>query len=165
MIKFKWIKLFLIYLLAFVLQTTVGDWLQIFGVGPDFVVIFIVAVAIKYGPATGCFWGFFAGFAQDMYAPVEWLGAHSIAMTVLGFVVGQLEERFLTLNLPAKMAVLAIGFFVCDMIYFLLTGLQKDVVTNLFFSKTLPECAYTVIVGAVVFYLSAGKSGKKKRSV
>jgi len=46
-----------------------------------------------------------------------------------------------------------------------MTGLQKDVVTNLFFSKTLPECAYTVIVGAVVFYLSAGKSGKKKRSV
>ena len=110
--KFKWIKLFLIYLLAFVLQTTVGDWLQIFGVGPDFIVIFIVAIAIKYGPATGCFWGFLAGFAQDMYAPVEWLGAHSIAMTVLGFVVGQLEERFLTLNLPAKMAVLAIGFFV-----------------------------------------------------
>jgi rod shape-determining protein MreD len=165
MINFKWIKLFLVFLFAFVLQTTVGDWLQIFGVGPDFIVILIVAIAIKYGPATGCFWGFLAGFTQDIYAPVEWLGAHTIAMTIVGFLVGQLEERFLTLNLPAKMAVLAIGFFVSDMIYFLLTGLQKDVVTNLFFSKTLPECAYTVIVGAVVFYLSAGKAGKKKRSV
>ena len=93
---------------------------------------------------------------------MEWLGANTISMTVLGFVVGQLEERFLTLNLPAKVAVLAIGFFVCDMLYFMLTGLEKDVVTNLFFSKTIPECIYTVVVGAVVFYLS---SGKKKRNV
>ena len=35
MINFKWIKLFLVFLLSFVLQTTVGDWLQIFGVGRD----------------------------------------------------------------------------------------------------------------------------------
>jgi rod shape-determining protein MreD len=157
----KWFKLFLLFILCFVLQTTVGDWLKIFDVGPDFVIIMIVAIAIKYGPATGCFWGFFAGFMQDIYAPVEWLGAHTIAMTVLGFVVGQLEERFLTLNLPAKTAVLAIGFFVCDMIYFLLTGLEKDVVTSLFFSKTVPECLYTVVVGAVVFHLSSGKMKRR----
>ena len=159
--KMKWFKLFLLFIFCFVLQTTVGDWLKIFDVGPDFVIIMIVAIAIKYGPATGCFWGFFAGFMQDIYAPVEWLGAHTIAMTVLGFVVGQLEERFLTLNLPAKTAVLAIGFFVCDMIYFLLTGLEKDVVTSLFFSKTVPECLYTVVVGAVVFHLSSGKMKRR----
>ena len=157
----KWIKVLLVFIVCFVLQTTVGDWLKIFDVGPDFVIIMIVAIAIKYGPATGCFWGFFFGFLQDIYAPVEWLGAHTIAMTVLGFVVGQLEERFLTLNLPAKTAVLAIGFFVCDMIYFLLTGLEKDVVTSLFFSKTVPECLYTVVVGAVVFHLSSGKMKRR----
>ena len=160
MINFKWIKLFLVFLFAFVLQTTVGDWLQIFGVGPDFIVILIVAIAIKYGPATGCFWGFLAGFTQDIYAPVEWLGAHTIAMTIVGFLVGQLEERFLTLNLPAKVGVLGFGFLLCDMLYFFLTGLEKDVVTNLFFSKTLPECVYTMVIGAVVFHLSIGK---KKR--
>ena len=46
------------------------------------------------------------------------------------------------------------------MLYFFLTGLEKDVVTNLFFSKTLPECAYTMAVGAVVFHLSIGKKKK-----
>lgn len=158
----KWIKTILLFVVCFALQSTVVDWLQIFGIGPDLLIILIVAVAIKHGPAAGCFWGFLAGFTQDVYAPVEWLGANAISMTVLGFVVGQLEERFLTLNLPAKTGVLAIGFFVCDMLYFLLTGLEKDVVTNLFFSKTVPECLYTVVVGVVVFHLS---SGKKKRHV
>ncbi len=160
--NYKWLKLLLMYVFSFVLQTTVADWLRIFDIGPDLIIILVVSIAIKYGPAAGCFWGFLAGFTQDVYAPVEWLGAHSIAFTVLGFVVGQLEERFLTLNLPAKVGVLAFGFFVCDMIYFLLTGLEKDVVTALFFSKTVPECVYTVVVGAVVFHLSIGK---KKRNV
>lgn len=107
-----------------------------------------------------CFWGFLAGFTQDVYAPVEWLGANTISLTALGFLVGQLEERFLTLNLPAKIGVLGFGFMLCDMLYFFLTGLEKDVVTNLFFSKTLPECAYTMAVGAVVFHLSIGKKKK-----
>lgn len=91
---------------------------------------------------------------------MEWLGANTISYTVLGFLVGQLEERFLTLNMPMKVGVLGFGFFLCDMLYFFLTGLEKDVVTNLFFSKTLPECVYTVVVGAVVFHLSIGKKKK-----
>ena len=158
--NWKWIRTFILFVICFVLQTTVAQWLSIFGAGPDFVLIFIVAIAIKHGPAAGVLWGFLAGFTQDVYAPVEWLGANTISLTVLGFIVGQLEERFLTLNLPAKVGVLGFGFLLCDMIYFFFTGLEKDVVTNLFFSKTLPECAYTMVIGAVVFHLSVGK---KKR--
>ena len=158
--NWKWVRMLLLFLLCFAMQTTVAQWLSIFGAGPDFVVIMIVSIAITYGPAAGVLWGFLAGFTQDIYAPVEWLGANMISYTVLGFLVGQLEERFLTLNMPAKVGVLGFGFFLCDMLYFFLTGLEKDVVTNLFFSKTLPECAYTMVVGAVVFHLSIGKQKK-----
>ena len=156
----KWLKILLLFLVAFGLQVSVAEWLKIFGVGPDFVMIFIVSVAIRRGPAAGCFWGFMAGFAQDVYAPIEWFGAHTISMTIIGFVVGQLEERFLTLNLPAKIGVLGLGFFVCDMFYFGITGLSKDIVTNLFLTQTLPECAYTMFVGGIAFYLDFGKKKK-----
>ena len=157
MSNYKWFMTLLLFVVVFVLQTTVSEWLQILGIGPDFVVIFIVSVAIRFGPATGCFWGFLAGFTQDVYAPVEWLGANTIAMTIVGFAVGLLEERFLTLNLPAKIGVLGLAFFVNDMFYFLITGLEKDVVTNLFITRTLPEFAYTMIIGGIAFYLSSGK--------
>lgn len=160
MSSLRWLKVLILFLVTFCLQVTVAEWLQIFGVGPDFVIIFIVAVAIRRGPAAGCFWGFMAGFAQDVYAPIEWLGASTISMTVLGFVVGQLEERFLTLNMPAKVGVLGLGFFVCDMFYFLITGLSKDVVTNMFLTQTLPECIYTMFVGGIAFYLDFGKKKK-----
>lgn len=158
--NWKWLHVCLLFLMCFVMQTTVAQWLAIFDAGPDFILIFIISVAIKHGPAAGVLWGFIAGFSQDVYAPVEWLGANTISFTILGFLVGQLEERFLTLNLPAKVGVLGFGFFLCDMLYFFLTGLEKEVVTNLFFSKTIPECVYTMVVGAVVFHLSIGKPKK-----
>jgi rod shape-determining protein MreD len=159
--NFGWLKTFVLFVIVFALQMTVADWLSFFDVAPDFVMIFIVAVAIRRGPATGCLWGFVAGFTQDVYAPIEWLGANTIAMTVVGYAVGQLEERFLSLNLPAKVGVLGLGFFVCDMIYYGVTGLSKDVVTNLFLTKSLPECIYTMLIGGIFFYLDLGSKKKK----
>ena len=161
MSNYGWLKTLLMFVLAFAVQSTIGDWLKILGVGPDFVLIFIVSVALRFGAATGCLWGFLAGFTQDIYAPVEWLGANAISMTVVGYAVGQLEERFLSLNLPAKVGVLGLGFFVCDMIYYGITGLSKDVVTNLFLTKSLPECIYTMLIGGIFFYLDLGNNKKK----
>ena len=156
-----WLKSLILFVIVFALQMTVAEWLSFFDVAPDFVIIFIVAMAIRRGPTAGCFWGFVAGFTQDVYAPVEWLGANSIAMTVVGYAVGQLEERFLSLNLPAKIGVLGLSFFVSDMIYFAVTGLSKDVITNLFLTKSLPECIYTMLIGGIFFYLDLGSKKKK----
>ncbi len=157
MSNYGWLKTFLMFVLAFAMQSSVGDWLKILDVGPDFVVIFLVSVSLRYGAATGSFWGFLAGFTLDVYAPVEWLGANTIAMTIVGFAVGQLEEHFLTINLPPKIGVLGLAFFVNDMFYFLITGLEKDVVTTLFVTRTVPECIYTVVIGGILFYLTSGK--------
>ena len=157
MSNYGWLKTFLMFVIAFAVQSTIGDWLKILGVGPDFILIFIVSVALRFGAGTGCFWGFLAGFTLDVYAPVEWLGANTIAMTIVGFAVGQLEEHILTLYLPAKVAVLGIAFLVNDLFYFLITGLDKNVVTTLFLTKTLPECVYTLIIGGILFYLSSEK--------
>ena len=157
MSNYGWLKTLLLFVIVFSIQSTVGEWLKIVGIGPDFVVIFVVSVALRFGAATGCLWGFLAGFTLDVYAPVEWLGANSIAMTIVGFAVGQLEEHILTLYLPAKVVVLGIAFFVNDLFYFFITGLEKNVVMNLFLTKTIPECVYTLIIGGILFYLSSGK--------
>ena len=157
MSNYGWLRTLLLFIVVFSVQSTVSEWLQILSIGPDFIVIFIVSVAIRFGPATGCFWGFLAGFTQDVYAPLEWLGANSISMTIVGFAVGQLEERLLTVNLPAKVGVLGLAFLVNDVFYFLITGLEKDVVANLLVTRTVPECIYTLVIGAIVFYLFSGK--------
>ena len=108
----QWIRFPLLFVIAVLMQTTVSKWIRVFDIGPDFILIFIVLIALRRGPAIGALWGFFAGFVLDVYAPVEWLGAHTLSMLVLGFVVGQLEERFLTLNLGMKIGILGLGFFI-----------------------------------------------------
>lgn len=161
MSNLNWLKILILFIAAFALQVSVASWVSIFGACPDLVVIFVVATAIKFGPAAGCLWGFLAGFSKDVYAPVEWLGANAISLTVIGFLVGQVEEKLLTLNKPTKIAVLALAFFICDMIYYWITGLSREIITNLFLTKTLPECVYTVFVGGILFYFDPGNSKKK----
>ncbi|MDR1759484.1 MAG: rod shape-determining protein MreD [Fibrobacter sp.] len=150
-----------LFVMCAVLQTTVASWIEILGVRPDFFVIFIVFIALGRGAAVGALWGFIAGFSQDVYAPAEWLGAGTIAFTVLGFLVGLLEERFITLNLGLKIVVLAIGFFVSDFIYYLLIEVPSDSLTRIFLTISLPECIYTVLFATLVFYLFSRKNTKK----
>lgn len=158
----QWIRFPLLFLVAVVMQTTVSKWIRIFDIGPDFIIIFIVLIALRRGPVVGALWGFFAGFALDVYAPVEWLGAHTVSMVVLGFFVGQLEERFLTLNLGMKIGVLGLGFFVCDIVYYIAVGFDRGVVFNLLLTQTLPESLYTMICGGVAFkFLFAGNLKNK----
>ncbi len=150
-----------LFIMCAVFQTTVASWIEVFGVRPDFFVIFIVFIALGKGAAAGALWGFIAGFSQDVYAPAEWLGASTIAFTVLGFLVGLLEERFITLNLGLKIGVLAIGFLVSDFIYYFLTGVPNDSLARIFLTASLPECVYTVLFATLVFYLFSRKNTKK----
>ena len=91
----KFIKHLVCFIITIVLQTTLASWISFYGQQPDFVLIFIVVMALSHGPVSGMLWGFFAGFSEDVFASVDWLGAQTIAFTCVGFGVGQLEERFL----------------------------------------------------------------------
>lgn len=149
----KFIKHFLLFILALVLQTTLASWISFCGVEPDFVLIFVVVVAISRGPVSGMLWGFFAGFSEDVYSPVEWLGAQTIAFTCVGFGVGQLEEKFLRLNLVSKVALLGLAFVLNDLVYYALVDISQASIGTFFVTTTLPECVYTMLLGSLLFYL------------
>lgn len=149
----KFIKHLLLFIVTVVLQTTLAAKIEFYGQEPDFVLIFVVVMAISCGPVSGMLWGFFAGFSEDVYASVDWLGAETIALTCVGFGVGQLEERFLRLNLATKVALLGLAFILNDVVYYGLIGIPQASVFSFFLSKTLPECLYTMLFGALFFFL------------
>lgn len=158
----KLLKFPVLFLISVVLQTTLVSWISVFDIGPDFILIFVVLVALRRGPVVGMLWGFFAGFSQDIYAPVEWLGAHAVALTVVGFIVGQFEERFLSLNLVTKIGVLGLGFLICDIIYFVAIGVEMDgEFASLLLMNTLPECIYTMLCGTLVFHFVFHRNGQR----
>lgn len=154
----------LLYLFAFVAiftsQTVLAPIIRIFGVAPDFVLLFVVYLALRRGALVGVFWGFLAGFTQDIYADPHLLGASALTLTVVGFVVGQMEEKFINLGLVAKVAILGVSFFVNDAIYGWMTGLTRDQVTDLFVNKSMPEGLYTLLIGTLVFQFLYPRSSR-----
>ncbi len=149
----KFIKHLVCFVIAIVLQTTLASWISFYGQQPDFVLIFLVVMALSHGPVSGMLWGFFAGFSEDVFASVDWLGAQTIAFTCVGFGVGQLEEKFLRLNLATKVALLGLAFMLNDLIFYALVGISQESVTTFFLIKTLPECIYTMLFGILCFLL------------
>ncbi|MCR5028578.1 MAG: rod shape-determining protein MreD [Fibrobacter sp.] len=161
----KFIKHLVCFIITIVLQTTLASWISFYGQQPDFVLIFIVVMALSHGPVSGMLWGFFAGFSEDVFASVDWLGAQTIAFTCVGFGVGQLEERFLRLNLATKVALLGLAFMLNDFVYYALIGISQESVTTFFLSKTLPECIYTMLIGVLCFFLLNRFDRVKRRNV
>jgi len=150
MIRSLWFVLF--FVVAFVAQTVLAPMIQAFGVSPDFVLFFIVFLSLRHGALVGVFWGFIAGFTEDIYSDVHWLGAAALTKTVVGFAVGQLEEKFINLGLVTKVAVLGVAFFLNDAVYGMATGMSRELVTQMFITKSLPEGLYTLALGTLAFH-------------
>lgn len=148
----KFLILFIQMLFVLALQGTVINLVKVFDVGPDLVLIYLVHVALKRGAVFGVFLGFLAGLIQDIYGPLSHLGAGALALSCIGYFVGQLDETFLKLDLVTKLAVLGVAFFARDLIHALAIRMDSSIISTVFLQRSLPEGIYTLIVGTLMFY-------------
>jgi rod shape-determining protein MreD len=148
----KAIGLCLLLILTMTIQSTVIPLVAIFDVVPDFVLIFVVFVALRHGAVAGVFCGFAAGLIEDVYGPVEFMGAAALSKGAVGYIVGQLEEKFLKLDLITKIAVLGVGFFLSEALYVLAVQMDREAVASMFLYQSLPEGVYTLLIGTLAFY-------------
>ena len=148
---------FILYLILFfvaaVLQTVIIPQIQILNAQPSFLLILTVIAALRHGTLAGCLFGFFSGLLCDVYAPIEWFGAFSLSYCIVGFAVGQIEESFIDLNLLLEIIILAIAYFIKDLIYFIAIGNKREEILQAMISLSVPNAIYTVILGVVFFYL------------
>lgn len=149
------------FLVCVILQTTVAKWISVFGAMPDFLLIFVVYQAFKHGTVPAALWGFVIGFSCDIYGPVEWLGAGTVSMALLGFLVGLLEERFLMMRLSLRIVILSFGYVFYDLLFLSLTNLSHGEVTQLFLTRSVPNGIYTVICGGLIFYFLFHRKHRK----
>jgi rod shape-determining protein MreD len=142
-----------LFFVAAVLQTVVVPQIAILNAQPSFLLILTVIAALRHGTLAGCLFGFFSGLLCDVYGPIEWFGAFSLSYCIIGFAVGQIEESFIDLNLFPEIIVLTIANFIKDLIYFIATGKEIDEILQAMAYVSAPNAIYTVILGAIFFYL------------
>ncbi len=83
----RYIKFIFISIIFIVLQTTVANIISIRGITPDFLLIWIVLIAIRYGQIESTLFGFTIGLLYDL-ATGGVIGLSSLSKSVSGFMAG-----------------------------------------------------------------------------
>jgi rod shape-determining protein MreD len=90
----KTARVLLAIALALALQTTLARFISRGTVAVDLVLVVVVYVALRSGPATGLLAGAIAGLAQDALATGV-VGIGGLAKTVVGFLAGIVGTQFI----------------------------------------------------------------------
>jgi rod shape-determining protein MreD len=139
-------------LLTLVLQSTIVHFLSISAIVPDLTLVFVVYIALRYGPLAGLAAGFLMGLVQDVYS-YDTLGAGAMAKTILGYGLGLMEDHVVQLDFLSKVILLGVAFFIHDLLFILFIGTPSDKIGEILISSSLPEGLYTLVLGAIFFYL------------
>jgi len=148
---FKW---FLAIAICLVLQTTLVRVISIASIAPDFLMIVLFLLAIRGGVMPGIYVGFLLGLGQDLYTPAL-LGQAALAKTVTGFFIGLFNERVMRTDPLMKLIILALSFFIHDLIFTVVTMIKIDASFALVFSelltRTLPRALYSSVIAALFY--------------
>jgi len=153
------------YLLMTVLivgvQTIVSRYLNIAGIAPDILAIWVAYLAITEGQLTGTVWGFVVGLGLDLFTGT-FIGLSALTKTIGGFTAGYFyDENKLKFTLGSYRFLLVVFFssLVQHFVYFVVftRGTDINVVTAIIefgVSTTL----YTTLVSLFPIMIVARRS-------
>ena len=140
----------LLLVLAFALQTTWIDFLEISSLKPDLVLLALTFIALRKGPLVATCMGFGIGFMQDIYLPAD-LGLNALAKSLVGFAIGYGRSRIVADNIQVQIALL-FGAALChDLIYYLGTSAIGLVDLPYFWLRYgVGRAVYTALLGTLI---------------
>lgn len=150
--RFKILFYSICILLFLLLQSTLLQYIRIYSVIPNLLVVFIILTALIRGNVEGAVVGFFAGLALDMLSG-KLLGFYTLLGMYLGIAVGSVNRRLYRENLLVVVFfTFAASVLYETAVYFLNTFMSGDI--ELLYPLThriLPEALYNS-VAAVFLY-------------
>jgi len=147
------IILYIILIFTFVTtQVTLLNFVKIFGVTPNIVIILIVSISLLEGRIHGATVGFFTGLCLDAVVGIA-LGFQALLGMLLGLALGNINKRFFKENI----FVMATCTFISTILFestitfaYYLYGIEMEFFITL---KTiiLPEALINSVLGLVLF--------------
>ncbi|MFB9313509.1 rod shape-determining protein MreD [Nocardioides plantarum] len=126
---------------ALVLQTSVFPHFAWRGVGPDVVLLVVVAGGLLRGPQVGLVLGFGAGLLLDLAPPADHVaGRWALALLLVGYVAGRVRQDA-PAGLGATLAAVAACSFLGTSVFALTGLLLQDR------SATVPDLLEVVLTG------------------
>lgn len=138
------VSIFLL-LAAILLQLTIIPLFSIYGIIPDIILIFVIAVAIQRGR----FWGVLAAFAAGVLFDAlgtGLLGSSSLTYSIAAFVAGFLGEEQLEKRFGVIVGFLFLAVYAHDMLYHAIMMLGTSAgFGNILVAEALPHTVYTLV--------------------
>ncbi len=150
----RYISMFLLLIVCFLLQTTLFQYLKIANVQPNMILVVTALSGLMYGRKMGISIGVVCGLLLDLlYGSV--VGVSVLLYLVIGYGNGTankiyFKEDFLIpmTSIVVSDLVYSILYYIC---YFLLRG-RLHIVTY-FRNVMMPEMMYTALTGIIIFLL------------
>lgn len=143
------------------LQSTILNYLKIYNVKPNLLLIFIVSVALLRGNIEGAAVGFLTGLFQDMLSG-KVLGFYALLGLYLGLIIGSINKRlyrenFLVITFFTFISTIVYefaAFFLCTILPLILSAKNGQIyllypVRDII----LPEAVYNSAVSVLVYML------------
>ena len=136
-------------------QSTILEYVKIYNIKPNLLIIFVICVAFLRGSTEGTIIGFFAGLLQDMLFGTM-LGFYALLGMYLGLIVGMVNKRLYRENLLIIVFFTFVSTIIYETCVFIFTSLNIVIsgqVSLLFpFGKViLPEAIYNSLISVFVY--------------
>lgn len=135
-------------------QVTILNFISIFGITPNIVLVLIVSISLLEGRIDGGIMGFSAGLCLDSVTGIT-LGFNALLGMFLGLSLGNINKRFFKENV----FLMAFCTFISTILYESAASMSSYIFSRTvdFFStfKTviLPEALVNSVLGAVIFFI------------
>lgn len=146
----------LIIILNLILQSTVFQWFEIYGVAPNTALILIISFSIYLGKNKGATLGFFVGLLQDIILG-RIIGLNALVFMVIGYIVGLMDQKIFKENLLIPFILAAVGTLFYEIINLLLIFLLGykielfDIIKKMLFIEVLYN---SILSPFIYFYVS-----------
>ncbi len=150
----KKIVAILIIIIAYVLQTTLFQVLELADVAPNILLIITVTYAYLRGRTSGILIGFICGLLLDAQFESV-VGLYALALMTIGYLVGFCKKIYFRNSILLPIILIMGSDFIYGL-YCYITGFMMRGRLNFGFClmyRILPEMIYTTLVGCVIFML------------
>lgn len=148
----RYISVFLLNIICFVLQTTIFQKIQLANVGPNFLVIITAVSGFMYGRKLGMFSGVLGGLLMDtMYSGI--IGVDILIYAFVGYLNGMANKLYFKEDIYIPLVSIAISDFLYGLMYYMFRFLLRGRLDLPYYvlHVMIPEMIYTMLVGVLVY--------------
>lgn len=148
----RYISMFILIVVCFLLQTTLFQSLQIANVIPNLLLVLVAASGFMYGRMMGMCSGILCGLLMDcLYSNVIGLGI--LMFVIIGYINGMANKLYFKDDMSIPLSAIVISDFIYGIMYYMFNYMLRGRLDFVSYFKgvILPEAVYTVIVGVLLY--------------